>query len=71
MKQLIGKYYPVRNEDSQIIGFKTITKVYEAENMAGYALFLDNSDTYIQIGIAEASRILDRDLYQCLDKRIE
>jgi len=65
--KLIGKYWPVKNTDNEIVGFKTITDAKDMENVAGYAIELSNSNTYIAIGIEEATDIVDKDMYQLLD----
>jgi hypothetical protein len=65
-EKLIGKFYPVKNENNEIVGFKKITKVIEFENIAAYGVALNNSESYITLGYAEAVKIADG-LYQFIE----
>jgi len=65
--RLIGKFWPVKNTDNEIIGFKTITDAKGLENFAGYVIELNNAGTYITIGHGVAVKIVENKLYQLLD----
>lgn len=60
--ELIGCYYPVKNNENRVIGFRTIKAAYDLANQAGYGILLTNDATeaLLIISYTDASNLTKR-----------
>lgn len=57
-KELIGKGYPIKDVEGNVVGFKEITDAVMMQNVAGITIGLNNKKPDILIGLLEASNLV-------------
>lgn len=45
IKELMGKSYPIKNENNEVISYKLITNVRSIDNIPGVFITIDNNDS--------------------------
>lgn len=62
-QDLIGKPYPIKDVHNNLLGFRTIKKVFEPSNAAGVLIQIIDSPTGgLWIGYIEAEKLLNDEI---------
>jgi hypothetical protein len=63
VEKLIGKDYPIKDENGNVAFVRKITEVLELDNVAGVVIGLDNRKPSLLISFGTASKLVDGEYY--------